>query len=146
VKRELLTGLVETSSRKLLSQVLYVLRDHEGTVSPEVLEKRLGELLEGEAPSLVDVARLTTMLSHVAPSERLFPAAKFLLASGDREAILVGARVAENLGRAELLGSLAAVLTSMDPVIRATVKRAMNSIEALQKLLRDQAAREAGLE
>jgi hypothetical protein len=100
----------------------------------EAIEKALEIAVAEEDPDLREVRHLVGIVLARRPSERLFPAARLLLASGERSMILAGCSLAESLGREELVPDLRRHLDSMDVQIRTTAKQAIDSIREVARV------------
>ena len=110
-------------------------------VRPEVLEDALAKCLAEEHPDLRSIAALANALAATRPSEKIVPAVRALLTSGDRTMILTACGLASGLGREDLLPDLVELLDSMDVGIRGAAQSAMNEILELRKLKEDARSR-----
>ncbi len=103
-------------------------------VRPEAIRERLLLLCQDRSAPASTVTVLARDLAERAPSESLFPVLKWLLASGDREAIAEGVALSQRLGREEMLPDLQSLLDSMDVALRNSAKQAIDSILELRRL------------
>jgi len=99
-----------------------------------ILEQSLAMALAEETPDVSVVRQLTKKILPAHPSEKLFPAAKFLLASSDREAVIQGIGVADSLGREDLVDALRPLLGSMDARVRGNAKQALEAIAEVSRM------------
>ncbi len=113
--------------------------------SAEAWEAVLAALLAEEDYDLERIGRVTRILALRNPSEKLYPAVRVLLSVDDRKAVLDGIEVAYVLGQAALLPDLVSHLGSMDLNVRQAAKRAVDSIQEIQRIQTEAAARAAGL-
>ncbi len=105
--------------------------------SPETIEGALDRTLAGKEPDPVLVVALAETLVKEKPTAKLLAAAKLLLAAKERDLAAPGIRIAQALGREDLLPALAAQLDSLDPAIRGAAKQAMDAILELKRLRKE---------
>jgi hypothetical protein len=146
IRREIYTRGLAVKDRRV--RQLFVDRISPTTGHPvtvETLENTLAAVLAEEDPDLHELSKLANIVLSLRPSKKLFPAASKLLTSGDRDAILVGIRIAGALGREDLVPDLSKLLDSMDQGIRTAAKKAIDSINDLARLKREAILKEKGV-
>jgi hypothetical protein len=113
--------------------------------SAGAIEAALAALLAESPPDLGLVQDVGEILTEIRPTEAVFPAARLLLASGEKKSVLAGIAIADSLGRPALLPDLVAVLSSMDAEVRTAAKAAVDAIHEIRRIQQEEADREAGL-
>jgi hypothetical protein len=94
----------------------------------------VNRLTATEDTSFAALGRAARDLAEVRPTEDLFRAARRLIQSGKREAVLDGIAVALSLGRSELLPDLVTLLDSLDAGLREKAREAIDAIVELKRL------------
>ncbi|MHC4862264.1 MAG: hypothetical protein ACYTDY_19460, partial [Planctomycetota bacterium] len=135
VRAEVVNRLLTTLDGDMLTQLGHRLNAENGyPASPDAMEDALGRALAKQPPDLGQVSRFAYILARVRPTERLFPAARALLASTYRAHVMTGVTLAKRLGREELLPDLAKLLDSMHEETRTMAKSAIDSILELKRI------------
>ena len=98
------------------------------------LEGALKHVLADAPPDIEQVEALARRVLKLRPSEKLFPAARLLLADSDRIAVLAGIRIATSLGREDLVPALTPHLDSMDVQVRNLARTAVAQIRDIARI------------
>ncbi|MEN8150895.1 MAG: hypothetical protein ABFS86_13820 [Planctomycetota bacterium] len=127
-------------------RALFLIRiSKDGPLSPKAKEELLLDTMAEEKPDLAMVRRLARVVLAVRPSELLFPAARMLISSDDRDNRLEGILIAASLGREDLVPDLVKLLDSMDAGLRTKAKEAIDAIREVQRIKDEEALKKAGL-
>lgn len=112
-------------------------------ISHEAILAGLDRLVQSGG-DVTAIRRATVVLSQDAPSPRLFPAVRHVLANGAKQDVVLAIQTAQSLGSAELLPALTSQLDSLDADVRAAAQTAIAKIEELESMRKAARLRAAG--